>query len=110
LKDLQEVEKLSFQSVFLPLSPKAALEIVESHQKWRGKGNEDLKCLEQKDNGELYNVDGEKLEELSKLCQEIDTQRKSLRTPNFFIRLSTRSPKDAVLTSQVWNFTHLPKR
>ena len=77
-----EIEEFSFHSKFFPLCQSTASALSEAHKQW------------------LSGVSPSQLaqsELLVDLAHQIEESASCLRTPAFFIRLSTRSPKDAVL-------------
>jgi hypothetical protein len=87
------IESFSFKSVFVPLSRPQALAIVLAHRKW-------------KEMGKAFSWKGDQT--LEEIAESIDTAKKHAGWPNIFVRLSSRSPKDAALSSDKFNsiFAH----
>jgi hypothetical protein len=81
------IEPFSFRSEFVPLGKEAVAELVAAHTEFRSASASEWK------------LDLHTYPHLSALCAAVEEARRSLRTEGFFIRLSTRSPKDAVLSS-----------
>ena len=77
----EEIGQWTFHSEFLSLTQEQAKALCVAHQHW---------------NESKSNVN-ELVPELEKLSNEIQSASDRLRTSQFFVRLSTRSPKDAVI-------------
>jgi len=82
---IDAIKTWTFASSFIPLSKHVAQEIVNEHEKYVAKGTKEARD-EWKSNAEL-NV----------LAKSIDDVIKSMGVKHIFVRLSSRSPKDAAL-------------
>ena len=88
------IEEYTFQSSFAELEIDEIQSIVDAHKLWKENGQE---IINFQSLTEIYYPNFPKLAQLS---TKITNLSKNLRTNLFFVRFSSRSPKDAVLYTQ----------
>ncbi|KAL6048674.1 Cell division cycle protein 123 [Balamuthia mandrillaris] len=88
----EKIKPLSFTSTFVPLSKKAAAALMAAHKAFLATKNEDS----QQSSGNWK----EEHPELAQLVEDINAAQKLLDREHVFVRLSSRSPKDAALSRQ----------
>eukprot|EP00009_Paramoeba_aestuarina_P017875 CAMPEP_0201527200 /NCGR_PEP_ID=MMETSP0161_2-20130828/34373_1 /ASSEMBLY_ACC=CAM_ASM_000251 /TAXON_ID=180227 /ORGANISM="Neoparamoeba aestuarina, Strain SoJaBio B1-5/56/2" /LENGTH=242 /DNA_ID=CAMNT_0047927921 /DNA_START=6 /DNA_END=734 /DNA_ORIENTATION=- len=100
----KEIKPLSFQTSFLPLSVAAAKELQMAYASFSSSSpppSKPTKIIQCEGKEMLGDVLGNPLPHLTELERNIDEAvASSPFLSSFFVRLSTRSPKDAVLVSE----------
>lgn len=97
-----QIEPYSFGSTFRPLTHDMAVALMAAHQQWKADASSSATFMTRLPADHA-------LRQLSALIQSAQSEKK---WPNAFVRLSSRSPKDAALTSpkfhqlltQVWHY------
>jgi hypothetical protein len=97
-KFYSSIEQFSFGSTFRPLTIEMAHALIKAHGAWKADPSSSTSFL--------HAPDTHPLRQLSKIIKEAQTEK---AWPHIFVRLSSRSPKDAALTSPKFNelLTHV---
>src|SRR5688572_17216698 len=83
-KYYENIKQMTFPSLMFPLSEQTAKELHEAHEQWKKEGDK-------------YSWNNNKI--LLELAAQIQQKKEELNC-DVFVRLSSRSPKDAPLTTQ----------
>eukprot|EP01100_Stratorugosa_tubuloviscum_P012381 TRINITY_DN5858_c3_g1_i1.p1 TRINITY_DN5858_c3_g1~~TRINITY_DN5858_c3_g1_i1.p1 ORF type:complete len:396 (+),score=173.83 TRINITY_DN5858_c3_g1_i1:50-1189(+) len=94
----ESLKNFSFRSIFINLNQIELENIIAFHKRFLEIGNSSF--IEQ-----LYNNGNNEGFVFNELCNKIENAKQQLGIDQFFVRLSSRSPKDAALTKL--NFTQL---
>jgi hypothetical protein len=84
----EKIKDYSFTSAFVPLSVEAAQALRDAHQQWLASNKQDKGAWKQN-----FPI-------LMKVAEDITRAQRELNRDNIFVRLSSRSPKDAALSRE----------